>query len=122
MAIIHNGSALFSGAAGGGESEIRRYVIENDWLDAIIQLPNDVFYNTGISTYVWIIAKDKPAHRQGQVQLIDASKMYENRRKNIGSKRVDITEECREMIVTSLWRFPEQGIQIGRQDCRIQNF
>ena len=66
MGIIHNGSALFSGAAGSGESEIRRYVIENDWLDAIIQLPNDVFYNTGISTYVWIIDKSKQPHRQGQ--------------------------------------------------------
>lgn len=105
MAIIHNGSALFSGAAGSGESEIRRYVIENDWLDAIIQLPNDVFYNTGISTYVWIIDKSKQPHRQGQVQLIDASNMYEKRRKAIGSKRVDISEECRELIVTAYGEF-----------------
>ena len=113
MAIIHNGSALFSGAAGGGESEIRRYVIENDWLDTIIQLPNDVFYNTGISTYVWIIAKDKPAHRQGHVQLIDASKMYDNRRKNIGNKRVDITEECREMIVKAYGDFLNKEYKLG---------
>ena len=113
MAIIHNGSSLFSGAAGGGESEIRRYVIENDWLDAIIQLPNDVFYNTGISTYVWIIAKDKPAHRQGHVQLIDASKMYENRRKNIGNKRVDITEVCREMIVKAYGDFLNKEYKLG---------
>lgn len=105
MGIIHNGSALFSGAAGSGESEIRRYVIENDWLDAIIQLPNDVFYNTGISTYVWIIDKSKQPHRQGQVQLIDASNMYEKRRKSIGSKRVDITEECRELIVIAYGEF-----------------
>lgn len=105
MGIIHNGSALFSGAAGSGESEIRRYVIENDWLDAIIQLPNDVFYNTGISTYVWIIDKSKQPHRQGQVQLIDASNMYEKRRKAIGSKRVDISEECRELIVTAYGEF-----------------
>ena len=105
MAIIHNGSALFSGAAGSGESEIRRYVIENDWLDAIIQLPNDVFYNTGISTYIWIIDKSKQPHRQGQVQLIDASNMYEKRRKSIGSKRVDITEECRNMIVSAYGEF-----------------
>lgn len=113
MAIIHNGSALFSGAAGGGESEIRRYIIENDWLDTIIQLPNDVFYNTGISTYVWIIAKDKPSHRQGHVQLIDASKMYDNRRKNIGNKRVDITEECREMIVKAYGDFLNKEYKLG---------
>ena len=115
MAIIHNGSALFSGAAGGGESEIRRYVIENDWLDAIIQLPNDVFYNTGISTYIWIVSKDKPIHRQGKVQLIDASKMYENRRKNIGNKRVDITEECREMIVRAYGDFLNKEYKLGEK-------
>lgn len=115
MAIIHNGSALFSGAAGGGESEIRRYVIENDWLDAIIQLPNDVFYNTGITTYIWIIAKDKPVHRQGKVQLIDASKMYESSRNNIGKKRVDITEECREMIVTAYGEFMNKEYKLGEK-------
>ena len=74
MAIIHNGSALFSGNAGGGESEIRRHVIMNDWLEAIIQLPTDLFYNTGISTYIWIITKNKTKERQGKVQLLDASK------------------------------------------------
>ncbi|MTT31095.1 N-6 DNA methylase [Terrilactibacillus sp. BCM23-1] len=105
MAIIHNGSALFSGAAGSGESEIRRYVIENDWLEAIIQLPNDAFYNTGISTYIWLLTKNKPKHRIGKIQLIDASNMYEKRRKNIGSKRVDITESCREMIVKAYGEF-----------------
>jgi len=105
MAIIHNGSALFSGSAGGGESEIRRNVIENDWLEAIVQLPNDSFYNTGIATYVWILTKDKPKHRVGKVQLIDASNMYEKRRKNIGSKRVDISEECRKMIVKAYGEF-----------------
>lgn len=105
MAIIHNGSALFSGAAGSGESEIRRYVIENDWLDAIIQLPGDSFYNTGITTYIWIYSKDKPIHREGKVQLIDASEMYEKRRKSIGSKRVDITEDCRELIVQAYGEF-----------------
>lgn len=105
MAIIHNGSALFSGAAGSGESEIRRYVIENDWLDAIIQLPGDTFYNTGITTYIWVFSKNKPLHREGKVQLIDASKMFEKRRKNIGSKRVDITKECREVIVQAYGEF-----------------
>ena len=74
MAIIQNGSSLFSGDAGSGQSEIRRYLIENDWLDAIIQLPNDSFYNTGIATYIWIVTKNKDEKRLGRVQLIDASK------------------------------------------------
>lgn len=105
MAIIHNGSALFSGNPGGGESLIRQYVIENDWLEGIIQLPNDLFYNTGISTYIWIITKDKSPERQGKVQLVDASNMYEKRRKNIGEKRVDISEECRDIIVKAYGEF-----------------
>ncbi|CAD2076014.1 hypothetical protein JEOAER750_01344 [Jeotgalicoccus aerolatus] len=105
MAIIHNGSALFSGNPGAGESLIRQYVIENDWLEAIVQLPNDLFYNTGISTYIWIVTKNKSAERQGKVQLIDASKMFEKRRKNIGEKRVDISEECRDMIVKAYGEF-----------------
>lgn len=99
MAIIQNGSSLFTGDAGSGQSEIRRYLIENDWLDAIVQLPNDSFYNTGIATYVWLITKDKPEERAGKVQLIDASQCYVSRRKNIGNKRVDITGACRELIV-----------------------
>ena len=81
MAIIQNGSSLFTGDAGSGPSEIRRYIIENDWLDAIVQLPNDSFYNTGIATYVWIITKNKPEAHRGNVQLIDASKCFETRRK-----------------------------------------
>lgn len=101
MAIIQNGSSLFSGDAGSGQSEIRRYLIENDWLDAIIQLPNDSFYNTGIATYIWIVTKDKPENHVGKVQLIDASKCFESRRKAIGNKRVDITEVCRNMIVNA---------------------
>lgn len=99
MAIIQNGSSLFTGDAGSGQSEIRRYLIENDWLDAIVQLPNDSFYNTGIATYVWLITKDKPETHIGKVQLIDASKCFETRRKSIGNKRVDITDACRELIV-----------------------
>ncbi|OUL08994.1 restriction endonuclease subunit M [Sedimentibacter sp. SX930] len=122
MGIIHNGSALFSGAAGSGESEIRRYVIENDWLDAIIQLPNDVFYNTGISTYVWIIDKSKQPHRQGQVQLIDASNMYEKRRKSIGSKRVDITEECRELIVIAYGEFLNREYKLDDKSVESKIF
>ena len=99
MAIIQNGSSLFTGDAGSGPSEIRRYIIENDWLDAIVQLPNDSFYNTGIATYVWVVTKDKPVGHLGSVQLIDASKCYIQRRKPIGNKRVDITKEARDLIV-----------------------
>lgn len=99
MAIIQNGSSLFTGDAGSGQSEIRRYLIENDWLDAIVQLPNDSFYNTGIATYIWIVNKDKLQDRKGKVQLIDASKCCQSRRKPIGNKRVDITKNSRDMIV-----------------------
>lgn len=99
MAIIQNGSSLFTGDAGSGQSEIRRYIIENDWLDAIVQLPNDSFYNTGIATYVWIITKDKPVSHREHVLLIDASGCFEQRRKPIGNKRVDITEACRSLII-----------------------
>lgn len=99
MAIIQNGSSLFTGDAGSGQSEIRRYIIENDWLDAIVQLPNDSFYNTGIATYVWIITKDKPVSHREHVLLIDASGCFEQRRKPIGNKRVDITEACRNLII-----------------------
>ena len=99
MAIIQNGSSLFTGDAGSGPSEIRRYLIENDWLDAIVQLPNDSFYNTGIATYVWIVTKNKPASHAGKVLLIDASSCFEPRRKSIGNKRNDITDACRSLIV-----------------------
>lgn len=105
MAIIHNGSALFSGNAGGGESAIRQYVIENDWLEAIVQMPTDLFYNTGISTYIWIITKNKSSERKGKVQLIDASKAFTKRRKNIGNKRVDIDKAQRELIVQAYGEF-----------------
>ena len=105
MAIIQNGSSLFSGDAGSGPSEIRRHIIENDWLEAIIQLPNDSFYNTGIATYVWVITKAKPRERKGKVQLIDASKCCEARRKSIGNKRVDISEAARALIVKAYCDF-----------------
>ncbi|SBO17652.1 type I restriction-modification system subunit M [Carnobacterium divergens] len=116
MAIVHNGSALFSGNAGGGESAIRQYVIENDWLEAIVQLPTGLFYNTGISTYVWLLTKNKSVDRQGKVQLIDASKCFEKRRKNIGEKKVDITEECRNLIIQAYGEFSEK---IHQQEERI---
>lgn len=105
MAIIQNGSPLFSGDAGSGPSEIRRYILENDWLDCIVQLSTDMFMNTGISTYIWICSKNKPVFREGKVQLIDASHCYETRRKSIGTKRNDITDECRELIVKAYGSF-----------------
>lgn len=105
MAIIQNGSPLFSGDAGSGPSNIRQYILENDWLDCIIQLSTDMFMNTGISTYIWVLSKDKSAHRAGKVQLIDASHCFEPRRKSIGTKRNDITDACRELIVTAYGEF-----------------
>ena len=107
MAIIQNGSPLFSGDAGSGPSEIRRYILENDWLDAIIQMSTDMFMNTGISTYIWVLNKNKPAWRAGKVQLIDASHCAEPRRKSIGTKRNDITDLCRELIVEAYGDFKE---------------
>ncbi len=93
IAIIHNGSALFKGDAGSGESEIRRYVIENDLLDCIIQLPNDLFYNTGIATYIWVLSNKKPEYRQGKVQLINANEYFKKMRKSLGNKRNEMTKE-----------------------------
>ncbi len=92
-AIIHNGSPLFTGDAGSGPSEIRRYIIENDLLEAIIALPNDIFYNTGIATYIWVLSNKKAPYRMGKVQLINANGMFEKRRKALGNKRNDISAE-----------------------------
>jgi type I restriction enzyme M protein len=92
MAEIHNGSSLFTGDAGSGESNIRRWVIENDWLEAIVALPLNLFYNTGIATYVWVLTNRKPKHRQGQVQLIDATPWFKPLRKNLGKKNCELTE------------------------------
>lgn len=108
MAIIQNGSPLFSGDAGSGPSEIRRYILENDWLDAIIQMSTDMFMNTGISTYIWVLNKNKPAWRAGKVQLIDASHCAEPRRKSIGTKRNDITDLCRSLIVEAYGDFKDE--------------
>ena len=107
MAIIQNGSPLFKGDAGSGESNIRGYLLENDWLEAIVQLPNDLFYNTGIATYIWVITRNKPAERQGKVQLIDASQCYEKRRKPLGNKRVEITETARQLIMQAYHDFSD---------------
>jgi type I restriction enzyme M protein len=93
IASVHNGSSLFTGDAGSGESNIRRYVIENDMLDAIVQLPNNLFYNTGITTYIWLLNNNKPEHREGKVQLIDASLLFKKLRKNLGNKNCEFTPE-----------------------------
>lgn len=93
LGIVLNGSPLFTGGAGSGESEIRRYVLENDLVEAIIGLPTDMFYNTGISTYVWILSNRKPEHRKGKVQLIDASGFWQKMRKSLGSKRKELSDD-----------------------------
>jgi len=113
MAIIQNGSSLFTGDAGSGSSEIRKYVIKEDMLEAIIQMPTDLFYNTGISTYIWVITKGKAMERSGKVQLIDASKCFVKRRKNIGSKRVDLDDACIEMIVKAYNEFDNKTYEDG---------
>jgi type I restriction enzyme M protein len=99
IASVHNGSSLFTGDAGGGESNIRRYIIENDWLEAIVQMPNNLFYNTGITTYVWILSNNKAPHRKGKVQLIDAGQLYRKLRKNLGNKNCEFSpEHIREIV------------------------
>ena len=113
MAIIQNGSSLFTGDAGSGASEIRRYVIGQDLVEAIIQLPNDLFYNTGISTYIWVITKGKSMERAGKVQLIDASRCFAKRRKNIGSKRVDIDDSCIDLIINAYTAFENATYKDG---------
>ncbi len=107
MAIIQNGSPLFKGDAGSGESEIRGELIENDWLEAIIQMPNDMFYNTGIATYIWLVCKDKAVERTGKVQLIDASKCCVKRRKPIGNKRNEFSEDCIRLVVKAYNAFKD---------------
>jgi len=93
IATVHNGSSLFTGDAGGGESNIRRYIIENDWLDCIVQLPNNLFYNTGITTYIWFLSNNKDTKRKGKVLLIDASQRFAKLRKNLGAKNCELTKE-----------------------------
>ena len=121
MAIIQNGSPLFKGDAGSGESNIRGYLLENDWLEAIVQLPNDLFYNTGIATYIWVITRNKSAERQGKVQLIDASQCYEKRRKPLGNKRVEITETARQLIMQAYHNFTDGVVtQIATDGTEIR--
>jgi len=101
IASIHNGSSLFTGDAGSGESDIRRYIIENDLLEAIIQLPNNLFYNTGITTYIWLLNNNKPEQRKSKVQLIDASQLYRKLRTNLGNKNCEFSSEHIDEIVQS---------------------
>ena len=116
IAIVHNGSPLFNGDAGSGPSEIRRYILENDLLEAIIALPNDIFYNTGIATYIWVLSSKKAGtKRQGKVQLIDASNLYEKRRKALGNKRNDIPQTAIDKITQIYGDFVENDI------CQIKN-
>jgi type I restriction enzyme M protein len=105
IASVHNGSSLFTGDAGGGESNTRRYIIENDLLDAIIQLPNNLFYNTGITTYIWILSNNKPEQRKGKVQLIDASERYRKLRKNLGNKNCEFAPEHIQEILDGYLKF-----------------
>lgn len=99
IASVHNGSSLFTGDAGGGESNIRRYIIENDYLEAIIQLPNNLFYNTGITTYIWVLSSNKAENRKGKVQLIDASQLYRKLRKNLGDKNCEFAPEHIQQVI-----------------------
>ena len=122
MAIIQNGSPLFSGDAGSGQSEIRGYLLKNDWLEAIIQMPTDMFYNTGIPTYIWIITKNKAEHRTGKVQLIDASNMFETRRKNLGNKRKDFTPTCINRIVKAYEDFDNKLYEYGDKSVESKIF
>ena len=107
IAEIHNGSSLFTGDAGSGESNIRRWVIENDWLEAIIQLPENMFYNTGIATYIWVLTNRKPEHRRGKVQLIDASTWFTPLRKNMGNKSRELAPEDTQRIMERYLKFEE---------------
>ena len=113
MAIIQNGSPLFKGDAGSGESNIRGYLLDNDWLEAIVQIPNDMFYNTGIATYIWVVTKDKAPERTGKVQLIDASKCCEKRRKSLGNKRNEFTDPCISLISKAYMAFTDGVFEDG---------
>ncbi len=107
IAEVHNGSSLFTGDAGQGESNIRRWIIENDWLEAIVALPLNMFYNTGIATYVWVLSNPKPAHRQGKVQLLDATQWFKPLRKNLGKKNCELSEEDIQRICDAFLAFEE---------------
>ncbi|MBE7523173.1 MAG: SAM-dependent DNA methyltransferase [Burkholderiales bacterium] len=107
IAEVHNGSSLFTGDAGQGESNIRRWIIENDWLEAIVALPLNMFYNTGIATYIWVLTNRKPAHRKGKVQLIDATQWFKPLRKNLGKKNCELSDDDIARICDAFLKFEE---------------
>src|SRR5436309_7032765 len=107
IAEVHNGSSLFTGDAGQGESNIRRWIIENDWLEAIVALPLNMFYNTGIATYIWVLTNRKPEHRRGKVQLIDATQWFKPLRKNLGKKNCELSPEDIQRICDTFLDFKE---------------
>ena len=107
IAEVHNGSSLFTGDAGQGESNIRRWIIENDWLEAIVALPLNMFYNTGIATYIWVLTNHKPEHRRGKVQLIDATQRFKPLRKNLGKKNCELSAEDIQSICETFLKFEE---------------
>ena len=107
IAEVHNGSSLFTGDAGQGESNIRRWIIESDWLEAIVALPLNMFYNTGIATYIWVITNRKPEHRKGKVQLIDATQWFKPLRKNLGKKNCELSDEDIQRICDTFLAFKE---------------
>lgn len=110
IAEVHNGSSLFTGDAGQGESNIRRWTIENDWLEAIIALPLNMFYNTGIATYIWVLTNRKPEHRKGKVQLIDATEIYTTLRKNLGKKNCEFSEDQIRQVTEIFLDFKETEV------------
>lgn len=116
MTIVQDASPLYKGAPESGEDSIRRYILENDWLDAIVQLSTDAFYNTGISTYIWVLSKNKPEERRDKVILIDASRCFEKRRKAIGDKKNDITKACRDLIVRAYGEYAD-----GVYEAELEN-
>ena len=122
IAIIHNGSPLFNGDAGSGPSEIRRHILENDLLETIISLPNDIFYNTGITTYLWILDNNKPKMKKGKVQLIDANKIFKKMRKSLGNKRNEISEEQIKEITRIYGEYKEGVYKIDDKELEVKIF
>jgi type I restriction enzyme M protein len=110
IGIVFNGSPLFTGDSGGGESEIRKWIIENDWLECIVQLPDSIFFNTGITTYIWIVNNKKKPKRKGKVQLIDGSNLFKPMKKSLGSKRKEVSDEHSGVILKTYSKFEESEI------------
>jgi type I restriction enzyme M protein len=110
IGVVFNGSPLFSGDSGSGESEIRKWILENDWLECVVQLPDSLFFNTGITTYVWIVSNNKKSNRKGKVQLIDGSNLFKPMKKSLGSKRKEVSDEQRELILKTYSDFKETEV------------